>query len=215
MSKDLDLISQIINYQKGADKNYLDLFDKLNKLSYVISDAQLKLIEIMDELGEVFDCELFEAKAVFIDQPPQRMVKIATPYFPPKLKVVLALESGHSEKSFKKDPYIKSTYKYVREIWYRSLKHALAQAAIPKLMLEKAIIWTVFYVPQNRVRDNDSYSQRFINNALVKYGLLKDDECTILREITETFYDTNPRTEIMLIEDNNILDNMKKMFKNF
>lgn len=182
-----------------------------NRLAHDLAALQASLIPDMEAIADDLDIdiEVFPVRAEYYDDG-IKILRIETPFYPPRLDVVTVLRAGSTPYAAKNDPYAKRTYREVRETWYKSIKNALIGALVPKLLLDKAIAWYTFYVPANRVRDADAYSVRFINNAFVRYGLLKDDDCSSLRFVSEMEYDNdNPRTEVILMEDTGILGQLK------
>ena len=116
------------------------------------------------------------------------MIKITIPYLPPSLNKWSRMhwaEARQIKKQWEHDIYYES-YKY----------YELRDKAI--YPLTKAKVRIKFYFKDKRIRDKDNYTPKFILDALVKAGILQDDNADAIgqTEIIFGFDKTDPRTEI-------------------
>jgi hypothetical protein len=196
-----------------AEKMYQEALRKYNTISLELAKLQIKMIEDIEGMADLLepdDMDPFPVEAEYREETP-RMIRIVTPLYPPKINVAIDLLAGRKpSKTAKNNPYIRTTYKEARDLWYKSITKALKEAAVPKLFMNKAIAWYTFYVPNGRTRDADIYAVRFVNNAFVRYGVLKDDNSDILRMVIGMEQtDKITRTEVVLVEDVGLYDSFK------
>ena len=80
------------------------------------------------------------------------------------------------------------------EIYYLSNKYNRPE-------LEEAIVEIIYYFEQNRNRDKDNYTPKFILDGLVKAGIIADDnDNNIFLNWKLKVDKNNPRTEIKIKE---------------
>lgn len=90
-------------------------------------------------------------------------------------------------------------YRKEKEEWHWLIRAALTER--PKRPFEKAIVRITYYFPDNRKRDADNYSGKFILDPLVREGIIEDDSFKHIRlELAAHFKCENPRTEIEVRE---------------
>lgn len=82
------------------------------------------------------------------------------------------------------------------------IKAALTAAGKPKKPFERAVVTLVYHFPNNRRRDPDNYSGKFILDALVREGVLLDDsfDCVVLHLEKGDVRKNNPCVEISVAE---------------
>lgn len=83
------------------------------------------------------------------------------------------------------------------------IRAALIKAGKPKKPYERAIITLVYHFPDNRRRDPDNYSGKFILDALVREGVIRDDsfDCVRLRLEKGDVRKDRPCVEIAVAEE--------------
>jgi hypothetical protein len=82
-----------------------------------------------------------------------------------------------------------STNTYMRWHWTKvseevEIWHWLVKAALKgkKVRFERPVVSTDYYFTDNRDRDRGNYIPKFLIDALVKEGILKDDSCKAIKE---------------------------------
>ena len=99
--------------------------------------------------------------------------------------------------SVKKQAHV---YQDIKKQWAMLIRLAVGRSK-PKAAIEKAIVTITYYFPNRIRRDPDNYSGKFINDGLVKAGVLKDDSFNNIHLVLKGDYDKeNPRTEILIEE---------------
>lgn len=99
--------------------------------------------------------------------------------------------------SVKKQAHV---YQDVKKQWAMLIRLAVGRNK-PKAAIERAIVTITYYFPNRIRRDPDNYSGKFINDGLVRAGVLKDDSFSNINLILKGDYDKdNPRTEIEIKE---------------
>lgn len=63
-----------------------------------------------------------------------------------------------------------------------------------------------YYFPTKTARDLDNYCPKFLLDGLVKAGILKDDNSSVVKELSvKILYDKqNPRTEVIITDEETI-----------
>ena len=94
---------------------------------------------------------------------------------------------------------------------YQSQKKAWAALVrakcgfIPQNPIPKARVEIFYYFVDNRRRDPDNYSGKFILDGLVRAGIIKDDSFSCVRLALSAAVDKErPRTEITVTEVENV-----------
>lgn len=92
-------------------------------------------------------------------------------------------------------------YRQQKERWHWLIKAALCKAERPKKPLMKAIVKITYFFKDNRRRDLDNFSGKFLLDPLVAEGIIVDDSfCYIKKLELEAFVDKeNPRTVIEIV----------------
>ena len=67
-------------------------------------------------------------------------------------------------------------------------------------MIGTVDIVTTYYFPTKRARDRDNYAPKFIMDALVKAGIIEDDNCNVINDqrVVIDYDKKNPRTEVLI-----------------
>ncbi len=91
-------------------------------------------------------------------------------------------------------------YQDIKKQWAMLVRLAVGRDK-PKQAIEKAIVTITYYFPNRIRRDPDNYAGKFINDGLVKAGVLEDDSFNNIHLVLKGDYDKeNPRTEIEIKE---------------
>lgn len=91
-------------------------------------------------------------------------------------------------------------YQDIKKQWAMLIRLSVGRSK-PKKAIEKAIVTITYYFPNRIRRDPDNYSGKFINDGLVKAGVLKDDSFKNIHLVLKGDYDKeNPRTEVEIEE---------------
>lgn len=94
----------------------------------------------------------------------------------------------------------KYEYQDIKKQWAMLIRLAVGRNK-PKKPIEKAIVTITYFFPNRIRRDPDNYAGKFINDGLVKSGILKDDSFSNIKLVLNGDYDKdNPRTEIEIVE---------------
>lgn len=95
-------------------------------------------------------------------------------------------------------------YQKVKREWHWFIKAAITEK--PKEPYKKAIVEITYFFKDNRDRDPDNYSGKFILDALVKEGIIIDDNFKVISLWLYGKVDReNPRTEINIQEVKNAI----------
>lgn len=91
-------------------------------------------------------------------------------------------------------------YQNEKKRWAWLIKAAIGRDK-PREPIEKAIVTITYYFPTKHRRDPDNYSGKFINDGLVKSGVIKDDSFSNIDLVLVGKVDRkNPRTVIKVKE---------------
>lgn len=91
-------------------------------------------------------------------------------------------------------------YQNIKKQWAILIRLAVGRNK-PKEAIEKAIVTITYFFPNRIRRDPDNYSGKFINDGLVKAGVLVDDSFNNVELRLIGNYDKDdPRTEIEIKE---------------
>lgn len=113
------------------------------------------------------------------------MIKIIIPEIPPSNNKYI----GRGSKNYQAFEYQKK-----KKQWQRLIKFYSQYLEKP---LDKAKVTITYYFPDQRKRDPDNYSGKFILDGLVKAGVIVDDSFKHIElEIRGRTDKNNPRTEI-------------------
>ena len=95
-------------------------------------------------------------------------------------------------------------YQEVKKKWEALVKTCCKP--VPDKPIQKTQVTLNYYFPDNRRRDPDNYSGKMILDGLVRAGILVDDSfhCVDLFLVWKGVDRTNPRTEIVIKEINNV-----------
>lgn len=91
-------------------------------------------------------------------------------------------------------------YGTLKKQWDMLLRLAIGKDK-PKYPYYKAIVTIKYYFGNRSRHDPDNYAGKFINDPLVKYGIIQDDSFNHVQLVLQGAYDkNNPRTEITIEE---------------
>lgn len=86
-------------------------------------------------------------------------------------------------------------YRRAKEQWHWLIKAAIKEK--PARPIERAVVRITYFFRDNRRRDPDNYSGKFILDPLVREGVIADDSFKHVELILSACVDRqNPRTEI-------------------
>lgn len=117
-------------------------------------------------------------------------IKLVIPEIPPSNNKFM----GRGSKQ-----YQAFTYQKEKQKWAWLVKAAVKKK--PAKPIEKAVVNIIYYFPDERKRDPDNYSGKFILDGLTKAGIIKDDSFNNIELVLAGRVDReNPRTEIIVKE---------------
>jgi len=89
-------------------------------------------------------------------------------------------------------------YREQKERWHWLIKAALQKVEKPSVPYKKVAVSITYYFKDERRRDLDNFSGKFLFDPLVAEGIIVDDSFHYVKKIElEAFVDKeNPRTEI-------------------
>lgn len=117
-------------------------------------------------------------------------IKLVIPEIPPSNNKFM----GRGSKQ-----YQAFTYQKEKQKWAWLVRAAVKKKPIKPI--EKAIVNITYYFPDERKRDPDNYSGKFILDGLTKAGIIKDDSFNNIKLVLAGRVDReNPRTEIIIKE---------------
>lgn len=123
-----------------------------------------------------------------------------------KIKLIIPRlpESGNKIQNWHYHKRHKYNEEWYKEVYFAFAKwHAEQKGAIKGLPLNRATITFTLYFPDRRKRDKDNYirSCKPIQDALVRCGILRDDDWDSIETKYRRGYDKEtPRTEIEIKE---------------
>ncbi len=113
------------------------------------------------------------------------MIKITVPNIPP------------SNNEFMGNSHSFRVYQERKEEWHWLVKAAIRER--PVRPFAKATVTITYFFPDRRRRDLDNYSGKFILDALVKEGIIADDNFFVINLQLKAEIDrARVRTEIMV-----------------
>jgi Holliday junction resolvase RusA-like endonuclease len=84
-----------------------------------------------------------------------------------------------SNNEFMGKTYNYHVYQDTKRLWHWKVKAAITEK--PKTPLKKAVVTIRYWFRDERARDPDNYSGKFILDPLVREGFLMDDNFNVIR----------------------------------
>lgn len=114
--------------------------------------------------------------------------------------VITVKEIPPSNNKYMGNSHNFNIYRREKERWHYLIKAALYGIKKPQKPLEKVMVHITYHFKDRRRHDPDNYSGKFILDALVLEGIIKDDSFGVIElKLTGAVDKTNPRTEIEII----------------
>ncbi len=187
-----------------------DILNRIDDLSRIFVDYQIKLLDIKqkleyDLLGKL-DGEPTPNKCFIEYSPgPPRELKITSlELWPPKIK-------AHVEPINRWPKTGPSAYSKIRDLWFKAIK--IAKDNNPELYdfnkFQQATIWFSFVSNDKRLHDPDNYAIKFIIDPLVKCDILQEDDGERVKYIAEAVHGKEKKVVIILKESFSELENIR------
>lgn len=160
--------------QKILKKTIHKLEDAISSLIISTVDLEQFRKELISNLDEKSKEEITTLEKSYFYPGPPKVLHIAIPSVPVTLNHAVRFR-------FAKDRY---AFHSIFEFWNIKIKNALNNLKVNKscrdiIQFEKAIVLYKFTFSDELLRDLDNYAIKGINDALVKNGVLKDDNYKI------------------------------------